>query len=202
MSELKDEDILNLIGIAKYPEEFHFCGKISLETSIGKVDFSALTAGASLNTKDLSGSKLIFNATQVLFIENKANYFDFITNKRTDNQLVVYHGGCYSPAKETFFKMLKDASEKNTMFLHWGDIDYGGFSMLARLRQNIFANIRPYRMDTSELQLFCENVVTISEDYCKKLRNLLNVRELYDLYPSIEYMIKNQIRLEQEAMID
>jgi hypothetical protein len=85
---------------------------------------------------------------------------------------------------------------------HWGDIDYGGFSMLARLRREIRADVRPCRMDQGELAKYAALTLPVTESYADKLRSLTTAKELADCFSCINYMIGNRVRLEQEAMLD
>jgi hypothetical protein len=84
---------------------------------------------------------------------------------------------------------------------HWGDIDYGGFSMLARLRREIKNNIHPFCMNLDELAHYKNLTASISTAYIEKLQTLLKRDELSDCFPCINYMIDNKIKLEQEAII-
>ena len=86
-------------------------------------------------------------------------------------------------------------------FFHWGDIDYGGFLMLARLRREIMADIQPWRMSMDELTRYAEFTVGYADVYEKRLLSLLEMPELSDCFPCIEHMIKAGVRLEQEAML-
>ncbi len=64
----------------------------------------------------------IKNAKKIIFIENKANYINYIQNTKKSDEFVVYHGGMYSPIKGEFFKKLYEVA-KNIEFYHWSDID-------------------------------------------------------------------------------
>jgi hypothetical protein len=85
---------------------------------------------------------------------------------------------------------------------HWGDIDYGGFSMLARLRREIKSGVFPYRMSEEELIRHAAFTVPVKDPYLEKLRNLMRQEELRDCLPCLEYMIKHRLRLEQEALLE
>jgi hypothetical protein len=84
---------------------------------------------------------------------------------------------------------------------HWGDIDYGGFSMLARLRREIREDVRPYRMDEGELARYAALTQPVTAEYAAKLRELAQRQELVDCLPCVNYMIEKRVKLEQEAMI-
>ena len=76
------------------------------------------------------------NANRIIFIENKANYIDYIQNRMSKDEFVVYHGGMYGEVRGQFFKKLYEAT-KESEFYHWSDINIGGFKIFARLRKII-----------------------------------------------------------------
>ena len=201
---LNEEETLSQIGIEKYPEQIAFCGKMKLKLPCGTTDFAPLQSGAYLNVIVLRDGELIVDESvnRVLMIENKANYVDYVLNRRKLNELVVFHGGCYSPAKEKFFMKLKCATPPRVVWYHWSDIDLGGFQMLARLRKNINPAILPYRMDEKELREHYDSTKPITRTYLEKLKSLMKFPELVDCLPCITFMLKHSTKLEQENLID
>lgn len=199
-----DEQLLNLIGIVKYPEQFEFCGPLSLDSPDGKsLDFSGLSGGSAIYGRDMAVARIVLSpkARCILSIENKANYFDYISKHRQPDELVVYHGGPYSPSKKIFLQAIAYASGALPWY-HWGDIDYGGFSMLARLRSEVSASIRPYRMNKQELVTFAAFTTSFSAEYSHKLHELAGRAELKDCSECLAYMLERSVRLEQEALLE
>lgn len=199
-----DEQLLNLIGIVKYPEQFEFCGPLSLDFPDGKsLDFSNLSGGSTIYGQDMAVSQITLpkETRCILSIENKANYFDYISKHRQPDELVLYHGGQYSPSKKIFLQAVAHASEALPWY-HWGDIDYGGFSMLARLRSEISDSIQPYRMNKQELITFAAFTTSFTPEYSHKLRELTARAELKDCSECLVYMLECCVRLEQEALLE
>ena len=198
-----DEDILRQVGIAKYPEQFEFCGNISVAFNSGVIDFSHLQSGGMFFSSDLSSGSIIIDPSveSVKTIENRANYVEYIRKTKTEKELVIYHGGQFSPRKREFLQMVAKVLPKDCKWYHWSDIDYGGFIMLSRLRREIVSEAIPYRMSSSELERYSNLAAPTSVAYIEKLKRLKNCCELSDCYDCIDYMIKNRMRLEQEAML-
>jgi hypothetical protein len=201
--DVNDEDLLKQLGIVKYPEQFEFCGDAAMSFENGAADFSRLRYGCSIYPGDLVRGDFIVSAKteRVLSIENRANYIDFIYNRKAENELVIYHGGQYSPSKKIFLQAVAHAVSDECRWFHWGDIDYGGFSMLARLRREIKEDVIPYRMNEGELVKYDDLTGRITHSYRDKLKNLMTVPELQDCSECLRYMIKHGKRLEQEAML-
>ncbi|MFP3040842.1 DUF2220 domain-containing protein [Treponema primitia] len=206
-----DEELLRFAGIAKYPEQFEFRGPLSISFERGQdggddpgalVNFAPLISGGALYTGDLKRGQLFLPPdTEILSIENRANYIDYVHRQHNDKELVVYHGGNYSPARGLFLKALAAGLQPGCSWRHWGDIDYGGFSMLARLRREIKKDVLPYRMDRSELERYTRFAVPVILPYIEKLKLLTKREELTDSLPCIQYMITKGVKLEQEAML-
>ncbi|RCX14384.1 uncharacterized protein DUF2220 [Anaerobacterium chartisolvens] len=201
--DTRDEDILRQVGIVKYPEQFEFCGKVSLVIKTEVVDFAYLRFGSSISISDLVRGDLVISpyVKRILTIENRANYIEYIQKNKADDELVLYHAGQYSPSKKLFFLAIKERMPEGSIWEHWGDIDYGGFTMLARLRREVLNEIKPFRMDTSELVNYKHLTASITMQYAEKLRSLITKQELQDCYDCINYLIENKVRLEQESML-
>ncbi|MCL2226662.1 MAG: DUF2220 domain-containing protein [Oscillospiraceae bacterium] len=201
--DVADDELLGQVGLVKYPEQFEFCGKLSIDAGSATADFSALAAGSAVYSTDIIGAKLKLDSSvkKVLTIENRANYFDYISKSKADDELVIYHGGQFSPRKCAFFHEINEALPPRASWRHWSDIDYGGFLMLLRLRQNVSREILPFRMNESELKFFSMFTARIDLKYRNKLESLKGHEELADCLSCIDYMIANGKRLEQEAML-
>ena len=201
--DMTEESVLRLVGLTRAPEQFEFSGKLALNFPHGKIDFSLLSHGATITSEDVGAGDFTCdaNVNRVLSIENKANYIDYVRKNQSDNELVIYHGGQYSPAKRIFLLKLCAALPKDCAFYHWGDIDFGGFSMLGRLRREIFAGVQPWRMGVCELEQYRKYCKDFKKPYADRLSTLLSAAELGDCVDCMEYMLKNVTRLEQEAML-
>jgi hypothetical protein len=201
--DVTDDDVLKQVGIVKYPEQFEFCGNISIRQNAGMTDFACLPSGSVIYSTDLSTGHLVIDPSVelVISIENRANYIDYIRNLKANNELVIYHGGQFSPRKRVFFQTVAQEMPTHCTWYHWGDIDYGGFLMLSRIRTEIAQSAMPYRMCLDELVRHNDFTVPIKPHYADKLKTLKTHPELNDCCDCIKYMIHNMIRLEQEAMI-
>lgn len=199
----KDEEVLQQIGIVKYSEQIEFCGNITLARCNCDIDFSVFQYGVAIFSSEFSESTFIIpiEVDRIISIENRANYIDYIFNHKNINELVLYHGGQYSQLKKKFFELIAQGMSNKCRWVHWGDIDYGGFSMLARLRREINPAIEPYQMSISELSQHKEQCIMFDEAYGNRLNTLLNQAELSDCRNCIQYMILQKIKLEQEALL-
>lgn len=201
--ELNDAEILAQVGIVRYPEIIEFCGNMSFKINGEKIHYNKQTKGSYIN--DYTIQKMenieIIGVRKIIFIENKANYIDYIEHQKED-EFVIFHGGFYSPIKGKFFeKIYKVSKNKNIEYYHWSDIDIGGFKIYIRLKDNIISTLKPYKMDKEALMENKKYAQTFDVKYRKMLEKL-GQEEKYSVFKeTIDYMLENSIKLEQESMI-
>lgn len=141
------------------------------------------------------------NIQKVLFIENKANYINYIYNEQKDNELVIFHGGMYSPNKKIFFEKLYNNGSNVTNWYHWSDIDLGGFNIFVRLKNNIVHSLEPYKMNIDDFYKYKKFWKKFDDNYSKKLELKLHDNNYINFYNVIKAMIKEKSKLEQEAFL-
>ena len=194
--EMNDAELLQSIGISRYPEPLEMRGN----TLVNGNNMNALKGGFCIYSNDIEVANILIpdNVERILTIENRANFFAY---QKAEDELVIFHGGQYSPAKKRLFEKIAAAMPENCIWYHWGDIDLGGFSMLLRLRKEIMPSIQPYRMSKNELIAFQSFTQSFSKEYAEKLRKLSEQEQLSDCRVCINYMLEHHIKLEQEAML-
>jgi len=202
--EYTDEEILAQIGIVKTPEQIDFCGNIIGIINGHREDFSIFKRGITINS--YTAREIIItdlkSINKVLFIENKANYIDYIFKKRGENELVMFHGGFYSPVKGLFFKKVYEAGYNCSVeFYHWGDIDAGGFKIFNRLKNNIIPGLKPYLMDREAFLSKKDYWAKFDANYRNILKEMRNKEDLKEFCDVIDLMLKENAKLEQEAFL-
>ncbi len=203
VDELSEREILTHLGIVKMPEIFEFCGKMKVYFNEGEVDFSPMKNGACISGDCLSEiNRVELNGiNRVLFIENKTNYSEYCLNSRSDNELVIYHGGLYSHSRGEFFKIIGKAMSDQKVY-YWGDIDMGGFNMFCRLKRNIFPTLEPFNMDCACFEKYREKGLARTGEYIQRLLKLKE-NDNYSLFsPVIDLIAKYGVTVEQEAFLE
>ena len=201
IEEYTSEDVLLEVGISRYPEIIEFCGDLEISIENEKIEYKKQTKGSYINSYNVKELKClqIKNAKKVIFIENKANYIDYILNKMQNDEFVVYHGGMYSPVKGEFFKRLYEA-EKDLLYFHWSDIDIGGFCIFNRLR-NIIPSLKPYKMDKVSLNEKRDSWQIMKKEYVERLKKMRCEKKYEIFFDVMDEMINKSCKLEQEAFI-
>ena len=201
--DCSDEDTLRRVGLVQSPELFEFAGPLMLTFPDGVLDFGLLPLGGTLTAADLEAASLSVGTEvrRVLSIENHANFVEYVRRSRAKEELVLWHGGQLSPARLFFFQTVFAALSSGCSFYHWGDIDFGGFSMLARLRREVSPKILPLHMNVTELAQNVKFAQTFDKPYAERLKLLCEKPELADCRPTLCFMLEGNLRLEQEALL-
>ena len=202
VDEISDREALAQVGIIMMPEIFEFCGNVSICFAGGTVDFSPISKGTCISSETVSDIKYInvFETDRIIFIENKTNYSEYCLNNKTDRELVVYHGGFYSPQRGDFFRKL--CSGNNIPAYFWGDIDYGGFKMFVRLKNNIINRLQPLNMDICCYNLYKSKGLKKNDDYIIKLLALTENPDYYIFRDVIGAIAAEKITVEQESFLE
>jgi hypothetical protein len=163
---------------------------------------SPMKRGACINSDSIQDLERIIlrGINKIIFIENKTNYSEYNMKYRNENEFVVYHGGFYSPARGTFFTIIKEAADKTPIYF-WGDIDYGGFKMFTRLKRNIIPTVEPLYMSEKEYSAYLDYGVEKSSEYINKLDSLSKNSDYVVFHKVIELIIQNKKIVEQENLI-
>ncbi len=205
MDELSEREILAQIGIIMMPEIFEFCGDMTIGFTGGEVDYSPIRSGSCITSdsvNDIQYITLDSRITRILFIENKTNYSEYCLNTKYSDELVIYHGGFYSPAHGDFFRYIADAAEKNDIpVFFWADIDYGGLRMFIRLRDNIIPALKPLNMDTEAFSSHSGKLLGRNDKYIHKTLELLNDPDYECFYDVINMIAKRKGTVEQECFL-
>ena len=203
-STLSDRDQLSLLGIYPRPELYELAGNCILETKHGMIDVGAAPlcglAIPSTLVDEITQIDLSY-VSKITFIENKTNYDEYLLSERSDEELVVYHGGFMSPQKQKFFTLLAQSISDGTILRFWADIDLGGFQMFYQMLSSI-PQLQPMRMDNLFVVKYHSTGLPRSEEYLLKLKSVLE-QNSYPLFSdAIVEILKYRVTIEQEAFLN
>ena len=192
--DVDDDRVLASFGIVRYPEIIEFKGPLKTDL----IDYSPLVHGAYMNSSDVEIlSHVTVDAESVITIENKAVYIDYIRTSG-DDELVIYTAGFPSPSLQSLLSL---TYREDISFMHWGDIDLGGFKIFRTIKK-VIPDLKPFRMDVNTLEENIGRCMKITDGaYLRKLEGLLEDEEYSVFHSAIKYMIENGVRLEQEALL-
>lgn len=192
--ELLDE-ILLLYHIAREPQKLCIKGKVIIHISGKEVDISGFSEGIEFQASDLINIQSIkLMVPNFMTIENRASYLRY----GRDDVVVFYLGGYANRYQRDFIKMVY-ASNTDACYLHFGDIDAGGFWIHHNLCEVTGVNFELFSMSAHELE---------NRDFASCLHELsgndkVRLQELKksDAYEEVvQYMLRNNVKLEQEIV--
>lgn len=199
---MEDSGILEEIGIMEYSAELYLKGPVRLTLCGQELFTEKFRYGTVLNVRTmreagfLPGQKL----KRILTIENKAN---FEAARYREDTLYVYTHGFPGPEERRFLIRLREHLEKEapgqTEYLHSSDLDYGGICIFRYIRERIFPEVRPYRMDPECYMYYLQKGYgyDISEETLKKLAGIQEPL----LAELAEKILKEKKGIEQECFL-
>ncbi len=195
----KYEDFMDLLSkhnILKNPKYSYI--KNGIEISINEETINLNKFGYSLNlTSDEILKMEIKNifVKKVITIENLTTYNYF----NNDEYCIIYLAGYHNSDKEKLIKKLYDFSS-DLEFYHFGDIDVGGLKILSDLKNKTGVNFKKYLMNLNTLNKYRKYCKKLTENDKKELNQLLYNEQYKEFYDLIVYMLKFNVKLEQEAI--
>jgi len=144
---MEDVEVLSQLYIEEYAQELSVKGSLRLEVAGSEIDTGIFPYGTVLNTQTIKNATVLDNLriTKVLTIENKANY---VSEPYEEGKLIIFSHGYFSPLEREFLKQLRNKlAGQEVIYLHSGDLDYGGVRIFQHIRKRIFPKVQTYRMD-------------------------------------------------------
>ncbi len=184
-------NILEESGIISVTPYLYVKGEGLLKINNQMIDLSLLgtSIGIPIDNVDAIDFENVYKVTT---IENLTTFYDY----KSDG-LIIYLGGFSTRNQKAILSKIKTICNN---FYHFGDIDYGGFTILNDLMEYLNLDIYAINMDLNTLKSNIKFAQKFTEDsYIKKLESLLDKPRLKKYYDVISYLIENKIWLEQES---
>lgn len=205
---LESGTILGEFGVIENPKAIDIFGNCIMSKNGKKIDFSIDVNGVGMYPSFFRNCEIdSLEVDRVVTIENKTSYHDYLIHLQNNkkNELVIYLGGYHNHIRTVILQKLNEFIKRNNLtipFLHWGDIDLGGLSILINLRNKTGIPFQPLFMD---VETFTTNIQSGKEikdrSYLKKLQELLNNESFREFNSLINEIIQAKVRLEQECII-
>lgn len=200
--DLTPDQILQEAGLFSSSDELLFTGPISVKVGGSIIDFTPLKYGTAMGARTVRELEIAdLKAGTVITIENKASYREYCS-QMDDRTLAIYLAGFPGPMKKLFLRKLYDYGQKNRpeiRFLHWSDIDLGGFRIFRNLK-DVVPILQPYFMDVETLLKYREQCQPLAKGYRNQLEELMKDQGYQAFYAVVDAMLRENIRLEQESI--
>ena len=186
------ETLLADLNIIKNPGHVYFKGKGCITVCGQTIDLSPMNGDIALSSEMLNyiGEIKVLGET-IITIENLTTFHAF----QCKNSFAIYLGGYHNSCRRTFIQKIYGQNQ-GKKYLHFGDIDAGGFYILQHLRDRTGIAFEPYHMDWQTLEKCSMYTKKLTENDRKRLELLLDG----EFNNTVQYMLDHNCKLEQEAM--
>lgn len=196
------EGILAEHGIYRTPNYVYLKGSAVIYVCGEKIDLTALRQGIGISGDDIAKvcpdekSKV----KRVVTIENLTTFFSW----NESDSLTLYLGGYHNSPRRMLLRKIYECYPA-AEYLHFGDIDAGGFDIYRDLCDKTGIPFQMYHMDLDTLKRYEQFARPLTENDRKRLTHMRDIAEAAHtndgdaLAALIAYMLKKGIKLEQEA---
>lgn len=190
-------DILAEHSIYHTPNFVYFKGEGTLRFESESIALKAFGQGLGISGQDLSRMKLEDTDTirSIITIENLTTFFRW----REPGSILLYLGGYLNGVRREFLKELYRQIPQAD-YLHFGDIDAGGFEIFEDLRRKTGIPFKPYYMDLATLKKYELYAKALTENDEARLARMKTKYEDAPYRDALEYMTRKGIKLEQECV--
>jgi hypothetical protein len=190
------DNALEEYGIVKTPTNVSMKGKAILSIGDQILNISEIKGDISFSTISLTQiTKIEITGSRVVTVENLTSFHSF----EDQDSFIVYLGGYHNSVKRNFLKRLYEGNPEK-QYVHFGDIDAGGFYIYEHLIKQSKIPFALLGMDVATLQKHKEAWQELSSNDRKRIQMLLNKEETKGYHEVLQFMLENNCKLEQEAV--
>lgn len=204
-TDFADMDIYQILAeynIYHTPDYVYIKGEGELSFQKGRktvVDLACLEQGIGISGADVKNIIVSGRGKvkKVITVENLTTFFRW----QEENSLIIYLGGYHnSVRRELLSKVYQELPEAE--YLHFGDIDIGGFEIYRDLCEKTGIPFQTYHMGIWELKQYEGYTKKLTENDKKRLQVLMG-KEWFGqkgIAQVLEYMEEKDMKLEQEVI--
>ena len=189
------DEILKKYHVFKEPQKISIRGKALIRMCGKDIDISGFDEGIEFTVSELSKIECVqLLATTFMTIENRTSYLRY----KKENTVTFYLGGYANRDQRDFIKKIYEDNPGVT-YLHFGDIDAGGFWIHHHLCQVTGVPFGMFHMSFQELKNseYRKCLHPLTEGDITRMQELAVMPEYRDV---IKYMLEHRVKLEQEII--
>lgn len=162
------------------------------------LELSSLRQGIGVSGEDIATLRIKRKPTtqKVITIENLTTFFGWTEV----NSIIIYLGGYHNTVRRELLQSIYQHMPE-AEYLHFGDIDVGGFEIYEDLCRKTGIRFRPYHMGIEELQKYAGYAKKLTANDRKRLEELIKKSDGNCPYMEVlTYMKEKGMKLEQECV--
>lgn len=194
---MDDSQVLSQLFIEEYSQELAIKGELRVEVDERTLDLSAFPYGTVLNSAMLKAAGVCRdqNISRIITVENKAN---FMSMPYEPGALILFCHGYFSPKEREFLKQLEQVlQDRQVVYLHTGDLDYGGIQIFSHIKKHVFPKLEPLHMDVETFERYRTEAMKLEPEARKRLEKLKEPM----LEPLIAHILETGLVIEQESFL-
>lgn len=195
IKDFSKDDYINDYNILKNYTYVYFKGNIELKLKDSNINANDFIGGIAISSKDIDNIQSIkISNTKLVTIENLTSF-----NNYNEAGGIIYLGGYHNTVRQKL--LIKIYSQNPEIkYYHFGDIDAGGFKILAHLKRKTKIPFKPLYMDTKTLMEHIDYAKELSANDIIEINRLLEDKEYYDYHDVLKKMLDVNKKLEQEIV--
>ncbi len=198
---MENDEILAEYQIYHTPGYVYFKGDVNVSTGGQNIQIKDFPngLGIAINHDSLPSFRITVGNEQIksiYTIENLTTFFRF----QKKNSLIIYLGGYHNSVRQKLLQLIYKNFPK-AEYWHFGDIDAGGFQIFYNLKNKTGIPFRMYQMDLTTLKKYVIYGKMLTENDKNRLKHLLESELDSSCRETINYMLENGIKLEQECVL-
>lgn len=204
LSDLDTWELLSEYGICKNPSLLMMKGHGAFTLQGQRIELDAIPGGMALTNEAVPG--LVWEREKdpctVLTIENLTSFHRFPCEKVCGRPvLVLYLGGYANRIRRSLLMKIHEACPQ-ALYLHFGDLDAGGFRIWRHLCRTTGISFLPYLMDARTLETYADQGRALSENDKKALAQMLKDPDyaLSSVQAAIRRILELDTKVEQECI--
>lgn len=192
---MQPDEILKRYHVFKEPQKLSIRGNVLIRIDGKDVDIRGFSEGIEFTASDLTRIESVQLFTPFFMtIENRTSYLRY----RAENAVTFYLGGYANRYQRDFIRLIYQNNPDAT-YLHFGDIDAGGFWIHHHLCEITRVPFGLFHMSVQELMdpQYEKCLHPLTENDVARMQELAVMPEYRDV---IKYMLEHRVKLEQEVV--
>lgn len=191
-----DEELLLAYNIVQNSSYVILKNKLVFKLNECVIDLDKLGFEYSLSNEMIACLEIMnSNVNKVITVENLTTFYSMVDNEA----VIIYLAGFHNHTKQMLLKKIYE-KYPNAQYFHFGDIDAGGFWIYQTLKEKTGIPFKPFRMNIKELIENKDCLKKLTKNDEKRL-NIMLIDDRFKMFKdTIEYMLRNNVKLEQEVL--
>lgn len=191
-----DDDVLASYNIVKNSSYAMVKNNMVLKINNSIIDLNDLGYELSLSDEMIKNVILLDSqVSKVITVENLTTFYSL----NDSDAVIIYLAGFHNHTKQSLLLKIYE-KYPNAEYLHFSDIDAGGFLIFNNLVEKTGIPFKPFRMNVEELKSNLSNLKHLTDNDAKRLNKMMNDDRFNIFYEVISYMLENNVKLEQELL--